>query len=188
MYTDVSICSKALVKIGIPPITSFDEPRVEAEVAGELYPTVRDALLVAYPWSFTVAQAELVRDPAGDPVDFAYAYFLPSDMLRSISAGSGGRGRGLLFRIRGSRLVTDAATVTLTYQRRVDESEFPSFFVSALIARLAAEFAIPLTEATARSETLQRLAAAELRLARLIDSQQATPLKVEDFTLIRARG
>ena len=188
MYTDVSICSKALVKIGIPPIASFDEPRVEAEVAGELYPTVRDALLVAYPWSFTIAQAELTRDPALEPADFAHAYFLPDDMLRSISAGTGGRGRGLLFRIRGNRLVTDADTVTLTYQRRVPEAEFPSFFVSALVARLAAEFAIPLTEATARSETLQRLAAAEFKLARLVDSQQATPLRVEDFTLIRVRG
>ncbi len=188
MYTDVSICSKALVKIGASPIESFSEPRVEAEVAGELYPTVRDALLVAYPWSFTVSQAELVRDDAAAPTDFRHAFLLPEDLLRSISAGTGGRGRGLLFRIRGNRLVTDASEVTLTYQRRVPEADFPPFFVNALIARLAAEFALPLTEAAARSDALQRLATAEFRLARLIDSQQATPLRVEDFTLIRARG
>ncbi len=187
MYTDVSICSKALVKLGIPPIASFDEPRAEAEVAGELYPTVRDTLLAAYPWSFTIAQADLLRDDSAQPADFRYAFFLPADLLRSISAGTGGSGRGLVFRIRGDRLVTDAPSVTLTYQRRVPEAEFPVFFVNALVARLAAEFAIPLTEATARSEALQRLAAAEFRLARLLDSQQATPLRVEDFTLIRAR-
>ncbi len=187
MYTDVELCSKALLKLGIPGITSFSEPRAEAEVAGQLYPMVRDALLAAHPWSFTVAQAELVRDDATRPGDFAYAYFLPSDMLRSISAGTGGRGRGLVFRIRGDRLVTDAPRVTLTYQRRVPESAFPAFFANALIARLAAEFALPLTEAEGRASTLRRLAEAELKLARLIDSQQATPRRVEDFTLIRAR-
>ena len=187
MYTDVSICAKALVKLGIPPITSFNEPRAEAEVARELYPTVRDGLLAAYPWSFTIAQADLQQDPNAQPADFRYAYLLPADLLRTISAGTGGRGRGLIFRIRGDRLVTDSPSVTLTYQKRVPESQFPPFFVNALIARLAAEFAIPLTEATSRAEALQRLAAAEFRLARILDSQQATPLRVEDFTLIEAR-
>lgn len=187
MYTDVSICAKALVKLGASPIASFDDPTVEAQVARELYAPVRDALLASYPWSFTVAQTELVRDDTATPGDFAYAYHLPADMLRTISAGVGGRGRGLVFRIRGDRLVTDAAEVTLTYQRRVPESLFTAPFVSALVARLAAEFAIPLTENSARAESLQRLANEEIRLARLLDAQQATPMRVEDFTLIRAR-
>lgn len=188
MYADVSICAKALVKLGLRPLTSLDEPTVEAEVARELYPAVRDALLASYPWSFTIAQASLVRDDSMQPADFAYAYHLPADMLRSISAGVGGRGRGLIFRIRGDRLVTDAAAVTLTYQRRVPESQFSVPFVAALVAKLAAEFALPLTESPARAESLQRLAMEEIRLARLLDSQQATPMRVEDFTLIRARS
>jgi hypothetical protein len=148
---------------------------------------VRDSLLACYPWSFTIAQVALLRDETAVPADFAYAFHLPSDMLRTISAGVGGRGRGLVFRIRGDRLVTDAAEVTLTYQRRVPESLFTPPFISALVAKLAAEFALPLTENAARAESLQRLATEEIRLARLLDSQQATPLRVEDFTLIRAR-
>jgi hypothetical protein len=32
-----------------------------------------------------------------------------------------------------------------------------------------------------------RLAASELKLAKLIDSQQSTPQRVEDFTLLQAR-
>ncbi|GBD42679.1 hypothetical protein HRbin40_00134 [bacterium HR40] len=188
MYTDVDICAKALVKLGARPIASLDEPTVEAQVARELYPTVRDALLASYPWSFTVAQARLVRDTAAEPGDFACAFFLPPDMLRSISAGAGNRGRGLVFRIRGNRLLTDAPEVTLTYQRRVPENQFSAPFVAALVAKLAAEFALPLTENTARAESLQRLAVEEIRLARLLDSQQATPMRVEDFTLIEVRG
>jgi hypothetical protein len=57
----------------------------------------------------------------------------------------------------------------------------------ALVARLAAEFCIPLTENSSRAEVLFRLAESELRLARLIDSQQDTPKAIEDFTLTGAR-
>ena len=57
----------------------------------------------------------------------------------------------------------------------------------ALVTRLAAEFCLPLTENTSRADRFTRLADDELRLARLVDSQQDTPPKVEDFTLIEAR-
>ena len=55
-YTDVSICSKALLKIGAQTITSFEDGTAEAEVAANLYPLVRDSLLSAYPWSFAIMQ------------------------------------------------------------------------------------------------------------------------------------
>ena len=55
------------------------------------------------------------------------------------------------------------------------------------MTRLAAEFCIPLTEGSSRAMGLCRLAEAELRAARLIDSQQTTPQAFDDFTLIEAR-
>jgi len=44
-----------------------------------------------------------------------------------------------------------------------------------------------LTENASRSELLLKLADTELKLAKLIDSQQDTPQRVEDFRLIEAR-
>lgn len=187
-YSDISLCSSALLKIGARPIEVFDEGSAEADVAGKLYANTRDALLVAHPWAFSLRQAELIEAPIPPEADFEHAFHLPDDMLRTISAGSAGRGRGIAYRILGRNLVTDVSRVTLTYQFRADENDFPPHFAQALIARLAAEFCIPLTEGTSRTEALYRLATAELRVARLIDSQQATPLAVEDFTLIEARG
>jgi hypothetical protein len=186
--TAVEICSTALMKLGAVPIQSFEDGTAEAEAAKRLYPVTRDGLLAAYPWSFTVAQAALVPAPTAPEADYAYAYALPADCLRVLSAGVGTEGRGLEYRLRGGRLLADAAALTLTYQRRVDEAELPAFFLTVLIARLAAELCLPLTESSSRAESLYQLAAAELRLARLLDSQQSTPQRVEDFTLIRARG
>lgn len=186
-HTDVNLCATALVKLGARPIASFDEPTAEAETAARLYPVVRDATLMAHPWSFTLAQAALLRLPEQPAGDFAFAFALPPDILRTISAGTAGSGRGLVYRVFGGRLHADSDTVLLTYQRRPAENEFPAYFVPALVARLAAEFCLPLTENAARAEVLTRLADTELKLAKLIDSQQATPKRVEDFTLVQAR-
>lgn len=185
--SDVSLCSAALAKLGARPIASLDEPSAEAEISARLYPVVRDATLLAHPWSFTLAQAALVPDPVPPAGDFGAAFQLPGDILRTISAGQGGSGRGLVYRVFGARLHTDADSVLLTYQRRPAEAEFPAYFVPVLVARLAAELCLPLTENAARADVLTRLAGSELRLAKLIDSQQATPQRVEDFTLVEAR-
>jgi hypothetical protein len=127
-HTDVNLCATALVKLGARPIASFDEPTAEAETAARLYPVVRDATLMAHPWSFTLAQAALLRLPDQPAGDFAFAFALPPDILRTISAGTAGTGRGLVYRVFGGRLHADSDTVLLTYQRRPAESEFPAYF------------------------------------------------------------
>lgn len=182
----LTLCSRALLRIGAQPVASLEEGTAEAEVAANLYPGARDALLAAHPWSFATGQARLGR-LAGVPVaDHASAFQLPPDLLRVLSAGSG-RGRGLAYRIHERRLHADADAVTLTYVFRPDESAFPPHFASALVARLAAEFCVPLTEATSRAEMLHRLAEAEFRHARLVDGQQSTAMALEGFPLVEAR-
>jgi hypothetical protein len=184
----LALCSRALLKIGAQPIASLDEGTAEAEVAANLYPGIRDGLLSAHPWSFATAQATLPRLAALPVADFANAFQLPAGFLRALSAGGAGAGRGAVFRIVEDRLHSDAPQVTLTYIFRPEESEFPPYFASALAARLAAEFCIPLTESSARAELLFRLAEQELRAARTTDSQQDTPKAIEDFPLIAVRG
>lgn len=186
--TDIALCARALIRIGPAPVASFADGTAEAEAAAALYPVVRDALLSAHPWSFACAQATLARLDDAPAADFAHVHALPADFLRAVSAGRPGGGRGLVYRIAGDRLESDAAQVVLSYVRRPDEAGFPPFFAMALIARLSAEFCIPLTESTARAETLFRLAEAEFRRARLIDAQQDAQPGFEDFALVEARG
>ena len=182
------LCSRALLKIGAQPVASFDEGTAEAEVAANLYPSVRDALISAHPWSFASGQMDLPRLADVPHADYRRAFQLPADFLRVLSAGSGGSGRGLRYRIQEQRLHADVEAVTLTYVFRPEETGFPPFFASALVTRLAAEFCIPLTESTGRAELLHRLAENESRAARLTDSQQGTTRALEDFPLILARG
>lgn len=184
--TAIGLCGRALLKIGAAAITAFDEGTAEAQVAQALYAPTRDALLSANPWSFATALATLPRLDEAPVADYAFAFQLPADFLRALSAGVG-RGRGLDCRIIGSTLHADTTGVVLSYIRRPAEEDFPAFFDQALIARLAAEFCIPLTENSSRAELMLKLAETEFRRARLIDAQQDGQPGFEDFTLIEAR-
>ena len=186
--TDIELCSMALVKLGASPIASFDENSAEADIAYKLYDATLKGLIVSHPWGFSLAQVTLVQDTDPPECGFAFAFSLPDDVLRTISAGSGGRGRGLIYRIVGNRLLADSGAVDLTYQRLVDPSLFPPHFVQAFVSRFAAELCNPITESTSRTQSLFSLAAAELKHAKLIDSQQTSPSAVEDFTLVSVRG
>lgn len=184
---DVALCSRALIRIGAAPITSFDDGTAESEIAGALFAPVRDALLSAYPWTFATGQVEL-NQLGTDPVaDYNYAFGLPTDFLRAISAGTGTKGRGLNYRIARGALHTNAQSVVLSYIFRPTEEEFPPFFDQALIARLSAEFTIPVTESTSRAEAHFRIAENEYERARQIDAQQDSPNRIERFSLVEVR-
>ncbi len=185
--TALALCSRALLKIGALPLASFDDGSVESELAGNLYPTVRDGLLSAHPWKFATGQISLPQLQAAPVADFAKAFLLPADFLRALSAGPGPSGAGLVYRIVENRLHTNADSVVLSYIFLPDERNFPAFFNQALIARLAAEFCMPLTESTSRAQMLYRIAEEELRLARLVDMQQDMPRALTSFPLVEVR-
>ena len=185
--SDIALASRALIRIGAAPVASFDDGTAESEIAGALFGPVRDALLSAYGWSFALGQAALTPLEAPPVADYSRAFALPSDFLRALSAGTGGRGRGVSYRIARGALHSQADDVMLTYIFRPAEEEFPPYFDAALIARLAAELTIPVTENTSRAEAMFRLAEREYERARQIDAQQDTPGRIEDFSLINAR-
>jgi len=189
MMSAIEACSKALLKLGENPIQSFDEGTVEAEVAEAVYGSSRDALLSAHPWSFASGQSSLPKLVATPVADSANAYHLPEGFLRAISlGGSIDVGRGASYRIHEKRVHTTVDPAILTYIFRADESATPPFFDQVLVAVLAFEMCVPLTESNTRAQALSKSAEGELRRARLIDSQQQTPGHFEDFTLINARS
>lgn len=186
--TDIGLCSRALVQIGAHPITSFTDGTAQSEIAALLYAPVRDSLLSAYAWSFATGQVNILPLASTPLADYPYAYELPLDCLRVISAGATGSGSGLPSRLyRGTLQCAAPEGITLTYIFRTDEASFPPYFDMALITRLAAEFCLPLTENTARATFLAGAAEKEFARARQIDAQQDSPNRITRFSLIDAR-
>ncbi len=177
----VALCNRALLKIGAQPIQSFYDDRVEADLALSFFESTRDALLSAYPWRFAVTQMALPRLAVNPLADYQYAYQLPGDCLRVLSLG------GINYRRVGNTLHSNADVPIMDYIFRPDDEMAPAYFEQILIARLAAEFCLPLTENTSRAEMLFRLAENEFERAKRIDAQQDTPRALEDFNLINVR-
>ena len=186
--TAPEFCARALIRIGAQPITSFADGSAEAEIAALIYPQARESLLAAYPWGFAMRQAVLSRVAEAPLADYRYNYALPDDCLRVWTAGSGGAGDGLQYRLHGGYLQADAEDVVLTYIAAVDEEDgAPAYFDSVLTAKLAAEFCVPLTESTSRAESLNRQYEQEFARARLADAQADTPPRIRRYPLIDAR-
>ncbi|MDY6408137.1 MAG: hypothetical protein SPL08_05515 [Pseudomonadota bacterium] len=186
-FTSIDICSHALVKLGANSISSFQEETTEAHISGQLYAVVLESLLASYPWRFALKQVKLARLLETPKADYRYAYALPNDCIRVLSAGHSTRGKGLLYRIACKQLQTNSDQVILTYICRPNEADFPPFFTEALVAKLASEFCLPLTESTTRTDYLRKLALDAVQTARLVDSQQAIPQSFQDFSLIEVR-
>ncbi len=130
---NITLCSRALVRIGAVPMTSFSDGTAESEIAATLYESVKDALLSAYGWSFATAQVALTQLSSDPAADYAYAFGLPNDFLRALSAGSSTKSRGANFRIVSGGLHTNVSAVTLNYIAAIDESAFPPYFAQALL-------------------------------------------------------
>ena len=186
--TAITLCSKALIKLGAKSITSFIEDTSEAEVANQLYEPTLQNLLASYPWRFALTQATLARLAEKPISDYQHAFQLPNDCVRVLSAGQNVKSNGLKYQIVGQKLYTNSTEVVLNYIRRPEENTFPAFFTQALIGKLAAEFCLPLTESTTRTDYMKKLSDSEITSARLVDSQQTTNPAFQDFSLIEVRG
>lgn len=183
----VALCSHALLKIGAQPIQSFHDETAEASLAATFYAPCRDALLSAYPWRFATTQMRLPRLQQAPLVEFPFAFQLPTDCIRVLSVGSGSSSRGIHYRRIGNTLHCASNDIKIDYITRIEDDFLPPYFEQALIAHLAAEFCLPLTENSSRAETWYRLAENELERAKRIDAQQDTPRAIEDFNLINVR-
>lgn len=185
--SSIALCSHALMKIGAQPIQSFYDETVEATLALSFYEPCRDALLSAYAWRFANTQSTLPQLADAPIAEYPFAFQLPHDCIRVMSVGSGSSSRGIRYRRVGNALHCSAPDITIDYIRQTEEELLPGYFQQALIARLAAEFCLPLTENSSRAETLYRLAENEFDRAKRIDAQQDTPRAMDDFNLINVR-
>ena len=87
MASVVDIVNLALSHLGEDAtVSSIDPPEgsAEAEHAATFYPQARDAMLEMHEWRFATKRVMLALT-ASDTFEWAYAYALPSGMLRALA-------------------------------------------------------------------------------------------------------
>ena len=204
--TDVSICNKALLLLGSDAITSFSDGTPAAQACSTIYNEVKLTTFGMYPWSFTVAKTELVKDTTSPANEYDNQFLLPNDMVLGVprAVRTSSAAGAALFKIweigqssaGGTVLLTDATEIHIDYQRAVSEGNMPTYFVTLLAYQMAWHIAEVITDQTQKSEYWRAIAlgtAAEgfrggyFRQAANIDAGGQTPSVVGDYLLTVVR-
>ena len=196
MASDAGICNLAYSHFGHNAnIVSIEPPddSVEANLAAQFYPLVRDELLESHAWTFATKRIELSAIESTRE-DFAYAYAMPADCLKArklMSDGYASDSESEVFEVEDGVLYTDSpptSTLIYTYKLR-NTGVFSPLFVSALAIRLASYLVGPVQkDTTGRVQTLlMRRADVLLAQARTSDANVGTKRSTKASTAARVR-
>lgn len=138
---DLQIANKALTKLGLPTIQSFDSQEEAARLAYAIFETVRDYELATYPWAFAIKRTELTALTSAPAFGYKFQYALPTDFLRLEGIYNCGGADKNAYELEGNNLLTDIGTpLQIRYiSRELDTVKWPPYFVEALATKLAYE-------------------------------------------------
>jgi len=186
LASETDIWTLALSHIGADPVTLYDDPRKSATLCRRLYPSIRDAVLRAYPWRCARIQRSLAVLADAPSDRYEYGYSLPTDpyclwvpkMLNE----------DLDYEVEGRNLLSNESTVTVTYIKRVtDPGLFDTLLIEAIAERLASTLAFPLTGIPTLGKELWGLYTLKLTEARVADSMEGTIPEYESNALTDVR-
>ena len=186
MASETTVATRALRRLGQPPVTVLDGSTPQGAILLDLFVGTRDALLVAAKPRFAWARASLAEDAAyaalTTRVGWAHRYPVPADYLAPLGLGPEEEAWSDPWTEEGGAILTDlGAPLPLRYVARVtDVARWSGDFVDLMALTLAAEAAYPITESTTRAEALRQEADAKLTLLRHDQSLRGTPPRRSD--------
>lgn len=184
--TEVSICSNALLALGSQPIASLNDDSDRARLASNLFSSVRDSMQRAHPWNCCVKRVVLSPDTTPPPFDWSFAFSLPDDYLRALSAGK--LGVEDTFKIEGGKLLSDENPLYLRYIARVENPAlWDAMLVRAMELAMASEMAYAITQSASLRDSMEVKLERHMKRARAADGQEETPETMGDSPLIAAR-
>ncbi len=189
MPTDVEICSMALRAIRANPITAFADATNEARLASAFYASTRDACLRAARWNF--AKTRKALQPLAEAPAYGYAkqFLLPTDpyCLRLTEVVDADK-NPIKHSLEGRHILADESTVYISFIGRITETEvFDTLFLDALIFRLAAVFAYPITGRDNVVKTMMQAYELKMIEARNVDRAESHQPKSEAENIVDDR-
>lgn len=171
MLTKIDLCSMAALKLGEGPIQSLNDDTAAAQLGRMLFEPTIETLLAMHPWRFACRKFDLARTNDGD-------FVIPADVLRVLKCDG---------QIIGNKVLYNGDSLVLWAIVRVPVEQFPSYFVTLAVTKLAMEFCIPLVGEQTVLRMLLALYESELQAAKFIDSTISVGSDIADFSLISSR-
>ena len=161
----------AALKLGEAPIQSLNDDTAAAALGRTLFEPTIETLLAMHPWRFACRKFDLTPTSDGD-------FLIPAEVLRILKCDG---------QVVGDKILYHGDTLTLWAIVRVPVEQFPSYFVSLAVTKLAMEFCIPLVGEQTVLRMLLALYETELQAAKFIDSTISVGTDIADFSLISSR-
>jgi hypothetical protein len=184
-FTDVSIASAALIKLGDDPITSLTDNTNRARMANRFYHPVRQAVLRKHVWNDSIKRASLAQSVTIPAFEYGYQYALPSDFLRMIKTDFD---EYTPYKIEGRFLLTNEGAVSIQYVYDNETvAQYDFLHAEVFIAYLAAELSTVLTGKESLTTRLWQEVRVKLQEAMTIDGQEDYPDIPESHLFIDVR-
>ena len=186
--TALDVASNALFLMGADSISSFSASTAESKVANALYEDIVQSSFASHRWRFATRQVALTKldtDPIGR---FDSAFHIPSSCvtINAVTVND----TPIKYDIYQNKIYCDepsTSTVILDFVDRVPESDWPSYFTTAVEFSLASTFAITLARDASLSNLMDQKSGILFAKARNIDSQQQTTRKLNTSRFVAQR-
>lgn len=190
--TALSLNNEAFLLVGGTPIRSFNDSMKEATLANSFFERVRREVLRAYPWGCCTEKVVLspLSQSFVDVSIYKNKFPLPLDCLRVITINEDMHGETVgNHAIEGRFIASNAGSIRLKYTRdETNISKYDASLVSALIYRLAQEYAFPLSQNQNMVSLYKTLYDEEVALARSHNAfEQSLPNEYGDNHLEQSR-
>jgi len=188
MASTVDIVNNALNILGASTISSLTEDTKNARISNQRYENVRNRVFRGHPWNCLIKRIQLAQNSTAPVIEYTYAYALPSDFLRVLKIHNGTTdsvASDMPYKIEGTNLITDEATVYLVYvSKDTDSTNYDAYLYEVLAYQLAADMAYGITNNATLAKNLLADADEKLREARFVDSTENSTDSVEadEFT------
>ncbi len=182
----VAVCNLALSELADKPITALTDTTERARLCNQFYADAVRHVLRQHHWRCATKRASLSRLATLPAFEFAYAYELPPDWIRtvktSLDAGQ------LRWTQEGGTILTDEPSVFLKYVYfNENVASWDAMLTTTVAAYLAHLIAGGLTEGVLRKKLMHDLYLLRLKEAKATDSQEGTADDLTCTVLIDCR-
>lgn len=189
--TDLLITNVALQLLGADTIGAFADDSATAEICNATYEDTVRKLLTEAPWRFAIKEVDLGTEDATEPLTkWEERFALPTSGTLLKVLGVFVDNSPIDYEVVGQFIHcdrVDADNPVCRYIFRADTDDFSPMFVQALQFRLAAIWAVPITDSASKAEYYDAKAERVIQRAKTSDAQQDTArrLPVGRFKAIR---
>ena len=188
VQSDIEVANIALNMLGHITMGAETDKTKEGQLFRSMYYPARDALLRSFTWNFAIRRDSISKLSSTPEFRFAYEYPSPTDMLRLLEI-FGDTNVEVQWRVEGAKILCDLSSpIKIRYITKVESPGlYDAFFIQSLAAKLAFQWAEPLSKTSTLQKMMAEVFKETLAEAVSCDSVEKTPETIQAATWITAR-